>query len=95
MDNKIVSGPWWASRSGEIMSDPMGIIKIARVHAVSANNDGSGNAALIAAAPELLDAIKYYFDVLAEAQGAEWNKHPDHVLKKMINAVKKAEGGAR
>lgn len=48
------------------------------------------NAKLIAAAPELLDAIKYYFDVLEEVRGKDWNKSPDHVLSKMINAINKA-----
>ena len=48
------------------------------------------NAKLIAAAPELLEALEYYFDVLEEARGKDWAVNPDHVLSKMLNAVKKA-----
>lgn len=48
------------------------------------------NAQLIEAAPDLLEAIQYYFDVLEEVRGKNWNEKPDHVLSKMLNAVKKA-----
>ena len=48
------------------------------------------NAKLIAAAPELLEAIHYYFSVLKEVNGESWNDGPDHVLSKMIEASKKA-----
>ena len=51
------------------------------------------NAKLIAAAPDLLSAIQYYFDVLKETQRDNWDKHPDHVLSKMLNAVKKVHDG--
>lgn len=47
---------------------------------------------LIAAAPDLLDAIQYYFDVLEEVRGEDWAQKPDHVLSKMIAAVNKAKG---
>lgn len=47
-------------------------------------------AKLIAAAPDLLNAIQYYFDVLSEVNGENWARKPDHVLKKMLDAVKKA-----
>ena len=39
---------------------------------------------------ELLEAIKYYFSVLKESNGDIWDKNPDHVLSKMINAIKKS-----
>lgn len=52
--------------------------------------EAMANAKLIAAAPELLEAIKYYFDVLEEVRGEDWDKKPDHVLSKMINAINKA-----
>jgi len=48
------------------------------------------NAKLISAAPDLLEAIQYYFDVLEEVRGKDFALKPDHVLSKMINAVKKA-----
>ena len=48
------------------------------------------DAKLIAAAPDLLATIKYYFAVLDEARGKEWREKPDHVAKKMLDAVNKA-----
>lgn len=48
------------------------------------------NAKLISAAPDLLNAIQYYFDVLKEVRGENFDKNPDHVLSKMLNAVNKA-----
>ena len=50
------------------------------------------NADLISAAPDLLEAIQYYFQVLEEVRGKDWDESPDHVLSKMINAVNKALG---
>jgi hypothetical protein len=52
------------------------------------------NARLIAAAPDLLNAIQYYFDVLEEVRGKDFDKHPNHVLAKMLNAVKKVREGS-
>ena len=57
---------------------------------IDTSAEQEANAKLIAAAPELLEAIKYYFSVLKEANGKSWNDKPDHVLSKMIKAVKKA-----
>ena len=54
--------------------------------------EAEANAKLIAAAPELLEAIQYYFDVLEEVRGETWADKPDHVLKKFLEAVKKATG---
>lgn len=48
------------------------------------------DAKLIAAAPELLEALLYYFDVLEEVRGKDFKDKPDHVLSKMINAVNNA-----
>lgn len=48
------------------------------------------DAKLIAAAPELLWAIEYYFNVLDEVRGENWDKNPDHVLQKMLSAFNKA-----
>ena len=52
--------------------------------------DGYEQAIKDSNAPELLEAIQYYFDVLEEVRGDDWNKKPDHVLSKMINAINKA-----
>ena len=52
--------------------------------------EGDANAKLIAAAPQLLEAILYYFDVLEEVRGKDFKDKPDHVLSKMINAVNNA-----
>lgn len=38
---------------------------------------------------ELKDAIQYYFDVLSEVRGSNWNEKPDHVLAKMLTAMNK------
>ena len=48
------------------------------------------NAKLIAAAPDLLEALEYYFEVLEEVRGKDWAERPDHVLAKMLKAYKKA-----
>lgn len=48
------------------------------------------NAKLIAAAPDLLMALQYYFEVLEEVRGENWDENPDHVMTKMLNAYKKA-----
>ncbi len=45
---------------------------------------------LILAAPDLLRAIDYYFSVLKEARGEDWDKNPDHVLQSFLAAYKKA-----
>lgn len=34
------------------------------------------------------EAIKYYFSVLEEARGEGWDENPDHVLRKMLFAVR-------
>lgn len=51
---------------------------------------GANDAKLIAAAPDLAEAIQYYFDVLDEVRGEDWDKKPDHVLQKMLAAMTKA-----
>lgn len=45
---------------------------------------------LILAAPDLLRAIDYYFSVLEEVRGSDWDKNPDHVLQRFLAAYKKA-----
>jgi hypothetical protein len=45
---------------------------------------------LILAAPDLLRAIDYYFNVLEETRGKDWDKDPDHVLQSFLAAYKKA-----
>lgn len=44
----------------------------------------------MAAAPELFEAITYYLEVLREVRGDGFDKNPDHVLSKMLKAIKKA-----
>lgn len=46
----------------------------------------------VLAADDLVDALEYYFSVLEEVRGKDWDKKPDHVLAKMLNAHKKARG---
>jgi hypothetical protein len=55
--------------------------------------EGVDNAKLITAAPKLAEAIQYYFDVLDEVRGEDWDKRPDHVLQKMLAAM--SEAGCR
>jgi len=38
---------------------------------------------------EVRESVKYYFDVLEEVRGKDWNKNPDHVLQKMLSAYEK------
>ena len=45
---------------------------------------------LILAAPDLLRAIDYYFNVLEETRGKDWHENPDHVLQSFLSAYKKA-----
>ena len=59
-------------------------------HLICESIGNKDHAKLIAAAPDLLESIKYYFSVLQEAQGENWNKNPDHVLQKMLDAIEKA-----
>lgn len=57
-------------------------------HHLSEENKANGY--LIAAAPKLLEALLYYFDVLKEVRGENWADKPDHVLVKMLDAVDEA-----
>lgn len=64
-----------------------------KVVAIIGRVEGSeqeANAKLISAAPDLFEAIQYYFQVLEEVRGKDFLSNPDHVLSKMLNAMKKA-----
>ena len=95
---KHTPGPWNIIGKTHIISQDKKRIGQAFVidnyHAISfiAKEDveANANAKLISAAPELLEALQYYFDVLKEARGKEWDTKPDHVLFKMLSAYKKA-----
>jgi hypothetical protein len=54
-------GPWWYD-GREIMTVPRGDIKICRIHPVTQKDDGSANARLIAAAPDLLEFLEELLD---------------------------------
>jgi hypothetical protein len=60
------------------------------IHSHQSSKNWEANAKLIIAAPELLEALLYYFDVLEEVRGKDFKDKPDHVLSKMIKAVEKA-----
>ena len=53
-------------------------------------NEDSDNQKLISAAPYMLEAIQYYVSVLDEVRTKSWREHPDHVDKKMLEALNKA-----
>lgn len=59
-------------------------------HLIAESIGNISDAMLISAAPDLLDAINYYFAVLDEVNGKTWKNKPDHVTEKMLSAVKKA-----
>lgn len=92
---KYTPGPWryTINKDGSlphlIKDINGGQFPIAQVFLNAPQTESEANAKLISASPELLDAIKYYFDVLKEVRGEDWDKSPDHVLSKMLNAYKK------
>lgn len=63
METKHTSGHWWIDRNNEILSDPIGSIKIGKIYPISESNRGEANAKLIVVAPELLheliDCVEY------------------------------------
>lgn len=94
---KYTPGPWWYSRNDDsILADPMGMLKLAKVHPISQTDDGSSNGKLMAAAPEMLEALiwaKEQFKRLADE-----GKYPEFMLSKnggqgvqpIVNAIHKA-----
>lgn len=66
---------------------------IARVinHIAISEEEHLANAKLLKAAPDMIEAIKYYFRVLDEARGKDWREKPmDHVTQEFFNSYKKA-----
>ncbi len=58
---KYTPGPWMnPAMSNEVMTVPIGEIKICKVFPVSEENNGAANARLIAAAPDLYKALSDY-----------------------------------
>ena len=93
--SKHTPGPWkWISADrGSLLvtGEETALILQTTKKVEDRNNTDTPDARLIAAAPEMLEALKYYFRVLEEVNGPDWNKRPDHVLSKMITAAAKAE----
>ena len=92
-DKKFTKGIWSIGASWNlcVISESIGhVIAECSVESYMDEEEMRANAKLIAAAPELFEAITYYFHVLKEVRGENWDKSPDHVLSKMINAIKKA-----
>ncbi len=67
--------------------DADGIIKIA--HIIGHPDEREANAKLIAAAPQLLEAVQYLVSVWDEVQG-NWRESPDHVQQMFLKAINKA-----
>ena len=91
---KGTQGKWKVSDASN-QKDWIGVATENRVVAICHNYEEEYqkyDAQLIATAPELLEAIRYYFYILKEVRGEKWDENPDHVLDKFINAYNKALG---
>ena len=90
---KHTPGPWEYQEESDAYTHIVRAKNNYMICHLSQNTSGAteANARLIAAAPELLEAIKYYFRVLDEVNGKEWRDKPDHVTSKMFQAISKAE----
>jgi len=83
-------GPWWNPPfSNEVMTIPRGDIKICKVHAISDNDHGEANAQLIAAAPELLEALKEALTRLKEIRD-DHGTNSEITIKQSQQAITKA-----
>lgn len=90
---KHTPGPWMnPNLSNEVMTIPNGEIKICRVYAILENDRGEANAKLIAAAPELLDALllikKFSYQIDCTSESAK--KDIKEALMKAELVIKRA-----
>lgn len=87
---KYTPGPWFASEDGEVYSKP----SYTSVAMVLMNERGADNARLIAAAPELLEALKDARSMLSavEVSDGEDGDPWDRAISRIEAAIAKAEG---
>ncbi len=103
MPHSFTPGPWETLKFSqhELQTD-FAMVKIGeRVHMIGYSDEDKANAHLIAAAPELLEAVQYAADVFAEyialhkalgdMGGAEAQGNQQH-LQVMLDAIAKAGG---
>ena len=82
------TGGWWLDSHNEILSDPMGNVKIGKVYPVSMDNNGSGNGQVMAAAPAMLHALK---KIVKSIQAQDMEDKFGHTMSYLTDAIKKAE----
>ena len=85
-------GPWFASEDGEVYSKS----SYTSVAMVLMNESGPDNARLIAAAPDLLEALKLfvseYVELVESGDAGFWDAESEEKVKKARAAIAKAEG---
>ena len=93
--DKITSGEWYSHIKPQENKAYIGAKAKYYVAEIIGNDrdisEVEANAALIAAAPKMYEAIQYYLSVLDEVRSKSWRENPDHVGKKMLEAIEKAE----
>jgi hypothetical protein len=96
---KAAGRPWRIGASGSIHAGENGSKPIATVHQQGADFDWQSNAALIAAAPELLEALERITRYVDMAQRADKNKPfivdcaaMQDAMNQARGAIAKAEG---
>ena len=93
-DLRHTPGPWKVSKNGNDIemanSDNAGI---ATLYAISELQD-KANAKLIAASPEMLEALKamteHYVDLVNSSDAGSWNPEEEDVVKKAREVITKA-----
>ena len=93
-DVKHTAGPWSLDRDGWIISEKadFAICLIDASREVEAYDpEDAANARLIAAAPDLLEALKYAHDHLAVTH-YDIDGQPDEIMQRINAALDKAEG---
>lgn len=96
MSAKHTPGPWM-QHEGEVLAKNYGLI--CRSYYGKPDGEGSANARLIAAAPDLLDALQYLADEFRSVVNSEFATHrnpdpakDDPAYSKAMAAIAKAIG---
>lgn len=87
METKHTQGPWNVSYNTTAHLPFAYVIS----NKQESDEEAEANAKLIAAAPELLEALEIVrIACEVEKVNAEYGQHPDHWTNKVLNAIKKA-----